>query len=147
MFHACQRDAGIAFPDMVKSYLCLHRCDQRAVVLGRAIAPALRSCFLEYRVPKLSRRSHGVFVSEMPHETEEEEERDEEDGGDDLDDVDKCVSEDDESDMVLEEGPRGAGVCVETEATRNLKGETASRIWTTVEISSKPCNAEVSRRS
>ena len=53
VFHACQRDAGIAFPDMVKGYLCLHRCglsdDQRAVVLGRtggeyeiaAIAPAL----------------------------------------------------------------------------------------------------------
>ena len=26
VFHACQRDAGIAFPDMVKEYLCLHRC-------------------------------------------------------------------------------------------------------------------------
>ena len=39
VFHACQRDTGIAFPDMVKGYLCLHRCgpsdDQRAVVLGR----------------------------------------------------------------------------------------------------------------
>ena len=35
-------------------------------------------------VPQLSRRSHGVFVSGMPHETEEEEERDEEDSGDDL---------------------------------------------------------------
>ena len=75
VFHACQRDAGIAFPGMVKGYLCLHRCgqsdDQRAVVLGRtggkheipSIAPALRSCFPEYRVPKLNRRSHGVFVS------------------------------------------------------------------------------------
>ena len=75
VFHACQRDAGIAFPDLVTGYLCLHRCglsdDQRAVVLGRtggkykivAIALALRSCFPEYRVPKLSRRSHGVFVS------------------------------------------------------------------------------------
>ena len=73
VFHACQRDAGTAFPDMVKGYMCLHRCglsdDQRAVVLGRtggkyeivAIAPALRSCSPEYRVPKLSRRSHGVF--------------------------------------------------------------------------------------
>ena len=74
MFHACQRAAGIAFPDMVKEYLCLHCCglsdDQRAVVLGRtggkyelaSIAPALRSCFPEYRVPKLNRRSHGVCV-------------------------------------------------------------------------------------
>ena len=39
VFHACQRDAGIAFPDMVKGFLCLHRCglsdDQCAVVLGR----------------------------------------------------------------------------------------------------------------
>ena len=39
VFHACQRDAGIVFPDMVKGYLCLHRCglsdDQRAVLLGR----------------------------------------------------------------------------------------------------------------
>ena len=39
VFHACQRDAGIAFPDMEKGYLCLHRCglsdDKRAVVLGR----------------------------------------------------------------------------------------------------------------
>ena len=116
MFHACQRDARIAFPDMVKGYLCPHRCrlsdDQRAVVLGRtggkyeiaAIAAALRSCSPEYRVPKLSRRSHGVFVSEMPYEMEEEEEeRDEEDSGDDLDDVEKFLNEDDESDMVLEE--------------------------------------------
>ena len=83
VFHACQRDAGIAFPEVVKGYLCLHRCglsdDQGAVVLGRgkyeiaAIALALRSCFSEYRVPKLSRRSHGVFVSGMPYEMEEEE--------------------------------------------------------------------------
>ena len=115
VFHACQEDAGTAFPDVVKGYLCLHRCglsdDQCAVVLGRtggkyeiaAIAPALRSCFPECRVPKLSRRSHGVFVSEMPHEMEEEEARDEEDSGDDLDDVEKFLNEDDESDMVLEE--------------------------------------------
>ena len=86
---------------MVKGYLCLHRCglsdDQRAVVLGRtgdkyeiaAIALASTSCFPEYRVPKLSRRSHGVFVSEMPYEMEEEDERDEEDSGDGLDDVEK----------------------------------------------------------
>ena len=93
VFHTCQRDARIAFPDMVKGYLCLHLCgladDQRAVVLGRtggkneivANAPALRSCFPEYRVPELSRRSLGVFVSEMPQETVEEEKRDEEDSG------------------------------------------------------------------
>ena len=115
VFHACQRDAGIAFPDMVKGYLCPHRCglsdDQHAVVLGRtggkyefaANALASRSCFPEYRVPKLSRRSHGVFVSEMPYETEEEEERDEGDNGDDLDDGEKFPNEDDESDVVLEE--------------------------------------------
>ena len=24
VFHACQRNAGMAFPDMVKGYLCLH---------------------------------------------------------------------------------------------------------------------------
>ena len=101
---------------MVKGYLCLHRCglsdDQRAVVLGRtggkceiaAIALALRSSFPEYWLPKLSRRSHGVFVSEMPHETEEEEERDEEDSSDDLDDVENFLNEDDESDLVLKEG-------------------------------------------
>ena len=39
VFHACQRDVGIAFSDMVKGYSCLHRCglsdDQRAAVLGR----------------------------------------------------------------------------------------------------------------
>ena len=52
-----------------------------------AIALALRSCFLEYRIPKLSRRSHGVFVSEMPQEMEEEEKHDEEDSSDDLGDV------------------------------------------------------------
>ena len=68
-----------------------------------AIALALRSCFPEYRVPKLSRRSHGVFVSEMPNEMEEEEERDEEDSGDDLDDVEKFLNEDDGCDTVLEE--------------------------------------------
>ena len=75
VFHACQRDAGIAFHDMVKGYLCLHRCglsdDQRAVVLGRtggkyeiaAIAPALRSCFPEYSGAKAqSKISRGVRV-------------------------------------------------------------------------------------
>ena len=69
VFHAktCERDAGIAFTDMVKGYLCLHRCglsdDQRAVMLGHigkyeiaSIAPDFRSCFLEYQVPKFSRR-------------------------------------------------------------------------------------------
>ena len=77
VFHSCQRDAGTAFTDMVKLYRCLHRCelsdDQRAVVMGReggkyeiaSIAPAFKSCFLEYWVPQLNRRSHGVFVSEM----------------------------------------------------------------------------------
>ena len=112
---ASQRDAGIAFPDMVKGYLCLHRCglsdDQRAVALGRtngkhetaSIAPSMRSCFPEYRVPKLSPRSHGVFVSEMPLETEEEEEIDEETCIAGLDDVEKFLNEDDESDFVLEE--------------------------------------------
>ena len=100
-------------------------------------------------MPKLSRRSLGVFVSEMPYEMEEEEERDEEDSGDDLDDVEKFLNEDDESDMVFgrRRGPRGAGVCVETETTRFLKRETAPRFWTTVKICSKTCNTEVSRRS
>ena len=114
VFHACQRDAGTAFLGMVKVYLCLHRCglsdDQRAVVLGRTggkyeiawVAPALR-CFPEYRVPKLNRRSHGVFVSEMTLETEEEEEEiDEETGIDGLDDVENFLNED-ESDFVPEE--------------------------------------------
>ena len=116
VFHACHRDAGIALPDVVKGYLCSHRCglsdDQRAVVLGRtggkyeiaSIAPALRSCFPEYQVPKLNRRSHGVFVSEMPQGTEEEEEEhDQEISIDGLDDVEKFLNEDDESDFVLEE--------------------------------------------
>ena len=116
VFHACQRDAIIAFPDMVKGYLCLHRCgfsdDQRAVVLGRtggkyeiaSIAPALRSCFPEYRVPNLNRRSHGVFVSEMPIEEEEEEEEiDEDTTTDGLEDVEKFTNEDDESDFTLDE--------------------------------------------
>ena len=100
---------------MVKGYLCLHRCglsdDQRAVVLGRtggkyevaSIAPALRSCFPEYRVPKLNRRSHGVFVSEMPIEEEEEEEIDEDASIDGLEDVKKFINEDDESDLTLDE--------------------------------------------
>ena len=47
-------------------------------------------------MPKVSRRSHGAFVSEMPYEMEEEEERDEEDSGDDLDHVEKILNEDDE---------------------------------------------------
>ena len=115
MFHACQRDAGKAFLNMAKGYLCLHRCglsdDQRAVVLGRtggkyeiaSTAPALTSCSAEYLVPKLNRRSHGVFVSETPQETEEEEELDEEMSIDGLDDVEKFLNEDDDSDFVLEE--------------------------------------------
>ena len=102
---------------MVKGYLCLHRCglsdDQRAVVLGRtggmfeiaSIAPTLRSCFPEYQVPKLNRRSHRVFVSEMPVEEEEkeEEEIDESASIDDLEDVEKFINEDDESDDTLDE--------------------------------------------
>ena len=40
----------------------------------------------------------------MLHEMEEEEERDEEDSGDYLDDVESFLNEDDESDIVLEEG-------------------------------------------
>ena len=95
--------------------MCLHRCglsdDQIAVVLGRtggmyeivSIAPALRSCFPEYRVPKLNRRSHGVFVSEVPIEEEEEEESDEDASIDGLEDVTKFIHEDDESDVTLNE--------------------------------------------
>ena len=109
------RDAGIAFPDMVKGYLCPHRCGlsdgQRAVVLGRtggmygiaSIAPALRSCFPEYRVPKLNRRSHGVFVSEIPIEEEEEEEIDEEASINGLEDMEKFINEDDECNDTLDE--------------------------------------------
>ena len=100
---------------MVKGYLCLHRCglsdDERAVVLGRtggkyefaSIAPALRSCFPEYRVPRLNRKSHGVFVSEMPMEEEEEEEIDEHASIDGLEDVEKFFNEDDESDVTLDD--------------------------------------------
>ena len=158
VFHACQRDAGTAFPDMVKGHLCLHRCglsdDQRAVVLGRTrgkfeiavIAPALRSCFPEYRVPKLSRRSHGVFVSEMPYEMEEEEERDEEDSGDD---VEKFLNEDDESDMVLEEDEvREVLASAWKQKRQEISKEKLRRgFGTTVKTSSKPCNTEVSSRS
>ena len=50
-------------------------------------------------MPKLSRRSHGVFVSDMPYEMEEEEERDEEDSGDDLDDVEKFLNEVEEDEV------------------------------------------------
>ena len=74
VFHACQRDAGIAFLDMVKGHLCLHRCglsdNERPVVLGRtggqykieSIAPALRSCFPEYGATAQSKISRGVRV-------------------------------------------------------------------------------------
>ena len=141
VFHACQRDAGIAFPDMVKGYLCLHRCglsdDQRAVVLGTGgkyeialIAPALLSCFPEYRVPKLNRRSHGVFVSEMPIEEEEEEEIDEDASTDDLEDVEKFIKEGRRERRYhgRRRSSRGAGDCVETKTTRNFKRETSSRV-------------------
>ena len=68
-----------------------------------SIAPALRSCFPEYRVPKLNRRYHGVFVSEMPAEEEEEEEIDEDASIDGLEDVENFINEDDESDFTLDE--------------------------------------------
>ena len=161
VFHACLRDAGIAFPDMVKGYLCLHRCgltdDLRAVVLGRtggkyevaSIAPALRSCFLEYRVPKLNRRSHGVFVSEMPLEEEEEEEIDEETSIDGLEDVEKFINEDDESDFVLEEDEvrEVLAAALKQKTTRNLKGETALRVWKAVEVGGDSRDAEIPRGS
>ena len=54
VFHACQRDAGIAFSNMVKGYLCLHRCGLSDMYEIASIAPALRSCFPEYRVPKMA---------------------------------------------------------------------------------------------
>ena len=121
---------------------------QEASTKLRAIALALRSSFPEYWLPKLSRRSHGVFVSEMPHETEEEEERDEEDSSDDLDDVENFLNEDDESDLVLEEGEVRELLASAWKQKRQIsKEKTASRIWTTVEISSERGNAEVSRRS
>ena len=65
-----------------------------------SIAPAPRSCFPEYRVPKLNRRSHGVFVSEMPIEEEEEHEDASIDG---FEDVENSRIEDDESDFTLDE--------------------------------------------
>ena len=148
---------------MVKGYLCLHRCglsdDQRAVVLGRtggmfeiaSIAPTLRSCFPEYQVPKLNRRSHRVFVSEMPVEEEEEEEEEIDEGAsiDDLEDVEKFTKEDDESDDTLDEegSPRVVGNSMETKTTRNFKRETSSMVWKTVEIDSEFCNEEIPRGS
>ena len=95
--------------------VCLHRCglsdDHGAVVLGRtgskyeiaSLAPDLRSCFLEYRVPKLSRRSQRVSASEMLLQTELEEEIDEDASIDGLEDVEKFINEDDESDFTLDE--------------------------------------------
>ena len=82
-----------------------------AVVLGRtggkyeiaSLVPALRSCFPECRAPQLNRRSHGVFVSDMPIEEEEEEEVDEDVSIDGLEDVEKFINEDDEIDFTLDE--------------------------------------------
>ena len=51
-------------------------------------------------VAKAQSKIVTVFVSELPHETEEQ--CDEEDSNDDLDDVEKFLKEDDESDLVLE---------------------------------------------
>ena len=152
MFHACQKDGRIAFPDMVKGYLCLHRCglsdDQRAVVLGRtggkneiaSIAPALRSCFPEYRVPKLNRRSHGVFVSEMPIEEEEIDE----DAS-----IDGLINEDDESDFTLDEDEvrEVLAAAWKQKTTRSFKRETSSRVWKAVEIDGDFHNEELPRES
>ena len=57
-----------------------------------SLVPALRSCFLEYRIPQLNLRSHGVFVSEMPIEEEEEEGIDEDASIDGLEDVEKFIN-------------------------------------------------------
>ena len=159
VFHACQGDAGIAFPDVVKGYLCLHRCglsdDQRVVVLGRtggkyeiaSIAPALRSCFLEYRVPKLNRRSHGVFVSEMPIDEEEEEEIHEDASIDGMEDVEKFINEDDESDVTLDEDEvrEVLAAAWKQKKTRNVKRETPPRVWETAEIDGDLSNEEIPR--
>ena len=152
VFHACQKDGRIAFPDMVKGYLCLHRCglsdDQRAVVLGRtggkneiaSIAPALRSCFPEYRVPKLNRRSHGVFVSEMPIEEEEIDE----DAS-----IDGLINEDDESDFTLDEDEvrEVLAAAWKQKTTRSFKRGTSSRVWKAVEIDGDFRNEELPRES
>ena len=94
VFHACQRHAGIAFPDMVKGYLCLHRCGQSSGAGSHW--RQVRNCIACTRcevvlsgVLSLNRRSHGVFVSEMPTEEEEEEEIDEDASIDGLADVEK----------------------------------------------------------
>ena len=158
MFHACQRVAGIAFPDVVKGYLCLHRCglsdDQRAVVPGltggkyeiASIAPAPRSCFPEYRVPKLNRRSHGVFVSVMPLEEEEEDEDASIDG---LEDVENFINEDDESDFTLDEDEVREVLATAWKQERQeiCQREASSRVWKTVEIEGDLCNEEIPRGS
>ena len=143
-------------PDMAKGYLCLHRCelsdDQRAVVLGStggkyevaAMAPALRSCFPEYRDPKLSRRSHGVFVSEMPQEMVEEEVHDEEDSSDDLGDVEKYLNEDDQSDFVWRK--TRSERCWhrrENKTGKKFHGKTSSKGWKPIETDVSSCDAKI----
>ena len=160
MFHACQRDAGIAFSDMVKEYLCLHRGglsdDQRAVVLGRtggkyeiaSIAPALRSYFPEYRFPELNRRSHGVFVSEMPQETEEEEEHEEEISSDGLDDVEKFLMR--MTIATLSWKKTKSESCWRRRGNRNGKKfqrKNYAKVWKTVETRDGSRNGEVPRGS
>ena len=73
----------------------------------------MRSCFPEYRVPKQNRRSHGVFVSEMPIKEEKEEEIDE--------DASIAGLEDLKSDCTMDEDEVRAGNSVETKTTRNFK--------------------------
>ena len=113
-----------------------------------SIAPALRSCFPEYRVPKLSRRSHGALVSEMPIEEEEEEEIDEDASIDGLEDVEKFNNEDDQSDFALDEDE--VREVLATAWNKNDKKfqerETSSRVWKTVEIDGDLRNEEIPRK-
>ena len=113
-----------------------------------SIAPALRSCFPEYRVPKLNRRSHGALVSEMPIEEEEEEEIDEDASIDGLEDVEKFNNEDDQSDFALDEDE--VREVLATAWNKNDKKfqerETSSRVWKTVEIDGDLRNEEIPRK-
>ena len=79
VFHGCQRDAGMASPDMVNG-ACVYIAADCPMISGQwccdAQARAEICLFLRIRFRRPVRRCHGVFVSDMPQEIEEDGEND-----------------------------------------------------------------------
>ena len=108
VFHACQRHAGIAFPDTVKGCLCLHRCGQSSGAgshwrqVRNCIACTSSEAALS-GVPSPKAQSEVSRSVRVGNADGRGGEIDEDASIDGLEDVEKFINEDDESDFTVNE--------------------------------------------